>query len=292
MNKKAMSLALGLSAALLVSACNGNTPSSTPDSSASTPSSTPSSQQSEETKLTGSISMSGSTSMEEYAKAIAEAFNEKYPDVSIDVQLGGSSTGAKNAMEGVSDIGNLSRSLKDTEAAELDGHIVAIDGIGVILNTANKVENLTMEQLLGIYTGTITDWSEVGGDAGEIVVVGRESGSGTRDGFESVVGIEDNAQHDQELTSTGAVKTAVSANANAIGYVSFSYADDTVKLISVDEVACSVDTIKDGSYKLQRPFVMATKGELSEPVQALFDFIYSEDGAAIATDMGLIPSEK
>lgn len=237
--------------------------------------------------------MSGSTSMEEIAKALAEGFNAKYPDVAIDVQLGGSSTGIKNAQEGVSDIGNVSRALKDTETG-LDAETIALDGIAVIVNTANSVEDLSIEQILKIYTGEITNWKDLGGDDAEIQVVGREAGSGTRDGFESVVGIEDNAKHDQELTSTGAVQTAVASTPGAIGYVSLANVDDTVKALKVGGVSPAIETVQDGSYTLQRPFVMVTKtgADLRPEVKAFLDFALGDEGQSIVSQIGLVPLSK
>lgn len=243
--------------------------------------------------LSGKVSMSGSTSMEEIAKALAEGFNAKYPDVAIDVQLGGSSTGIKNAQEGVSDIGNVSRALKDTETG-LDAETIALDGIAVIVNTANSVEDLSTEQILKIYTGEITNWKDLGGDDAEIQVVGREAGSGTRDGFESVVGIEDNAKHDQELTSTGAVQTAVASTPGAIGYVSLANVDDTVKALKVGGVSPAIETVQDGSYTLQRPFVMVTKTgtDLRPEVKAFLDFALGDEGQSIVSQIGLVPLSK
>lgn len=243
--------------------------------------------------LSGKVSMSGSTSMEEIAKALAEGFNAKYPDVAIDVQLGGSSTGIKNAQEGVSDIGNVSRALKDTETG-LDAETIALDGIAVIVNTANSVEDLSIEQILKIYTGEITNWKDLGGDDAEIQVVGREAGSGTRDGFESVVGIEDNAKHDQELTSTGAVQTAVASTPGAIGYVSLANVDDTVKALKVGGVSPAIETVQDGSYTLQRPFVMVTKtgADLRPEVKAFLDFALGDEGQSIVSQIGLVPLSK
>ncbi|MEG2597107.1 MAG: phosphate ABC transporter substrate-binding protein [Oscillospiraceae bacterium] len=257
-------------------------------SSVGNPSST-SEKDTEKTEISGKIGMSGSTSMEEFAKAIAEGFNAKYPNVSIDVQLGGSSTGIKNTQTGVSDIGNVSRALKDTETG-LNATIVALDGIAVIVNTKNTIEDLTAEQIHDIYVGKITNWKELGGSDGKITVVGREAGSGTRDGFEGVAGIKDDARHDQELTSTGAVQTAVASTPGAIGYVSFANINDTVKTLKIGGVAPSESTVKDGSYTFQRPFVMVTNTtkEIRPEVQTFLDFILSDEGQSIASQIGLV----
>ena len=298
MRKLTSIIAAVLMASLVLSSCGDNASSSTPESS-STPSSSASSAEPSsapvsleadtEEKITGTVSMSGSTSMEKMAKALAESFNVKYPDVAIDIQLGGSSTGVKNAQEGVSDIGNVSRELKDTETG-LTAHKVALDGIGVVVNLANPVEDLTMEQIAKIYTGEITNWSEVGGDDLEIYVVGREDGSGTRDAFESVTGVGENAKYASMQTSTGAAKTTVATTPGAIGYVSFDSVDDTVKPLKVGGVAISTETIKDGSYTLQRPFVMVTKegAALSDAAQTFLDYVLSDEGQDVCVKVGLV----
>ena len=292
MKKLTSIIAAALMASLVLSSCGDNNVSSAPESSSesslSVSSAQPSSEAGEEEKITGTVSMSGSTSMEKMAKALVESFNAKYPDVAIDIQLGGSSTGVKNAQEGVSDIGNVSRELKDTETG-LTAHKVALDGIGVVVNLANPVEDLTMEQIAKIYTGEITNWSEVGGDDLEIYVVGREDGSGTRDAFESVTGVGENAKYASMQTSTGAAKTTVATTPGAIGYVSFDSVDDTVKSLKVGGVAISTETIKDGSYTLQRPFVMVTKegSALSDAAQAFLDYVLSDEGQEVCVKVGL-----
>ena len=208
MKKMTSVLMAGLFAAMTLASCGGDgassssTESSAPESSAATESSASAEASTETTELSGTVSMSGSTSMEIVAKALAESFTALYPDVTVDVQLGGSSTGIQNALEGVSDIGNVSRDLAEDETG-LTPHEIALDGIGIAVNPENPVENLTLEQIAGIYTGEITNWSEVGGEDLEIYVVGREAGSGTRDAFESIVGVEDVAAYDSEQTSTG-----------------------------------------------------------------------------------------
>ncbi len=297
MKKLTSIIAVALMASLVLASCgdnetsSNNTESSTSGSSviASEPSTSTSETSQEDEKLTGTVSMSGSTSMEKMAKALAESFNAKYPDVAIDIQLGGSSTGITNAQEGVSDIGNVSRDLKEDETG-LVAHKVALDGIGVVVNLENPVEDLTMDQIAKIYTGEITNWSEVGGEDLEIYVVGREDGSGTRDAFESVTGVGENAQYDSLQTSTGAAKTTVATTPGAIGYVSFDSVDDTVKTLKVGGVEISTDTIKDGSYTLQRPFVMVTKegAELSDAAQAFLDYVLSDEGQEVCVQVGLV----
>lgn len=235
------------------------------------------------------IQMSGSTSMEELAKAFAEDYMAK-ENVTIDVQLGGSSVGVKNVQDGVSQIGNVSRALKDSETG-LKANTVAIDSISVIVNKNNQVENLTKDQITKIFTGEITNWKEVGGKDAPIAVIGREAGSGTRDAFEEIFGIKDKAKYGQELTETGIVATTVSTTEGAIGYISYAYLNDTVKGLKVDGVACSVETVKDGSYPVQRPFLMVTKETVSEPVQKFIDYVLSADGQAIVEQLNLITVE-
>lgn len=294
MKKMTSVLMAGLLAAMTLASCGGNgASSSTTESSAATSSTAASTaeESSEKTaELSGTVSMSGSTSMEIVAKALAESFTGLYPDVTVDVQLGGSSTGIQNALEGVSDIGNVSRDLAEDETG-LTPHEIALDGIGIAVNPENPVENLTLEQIADIYTGEITNWSEVGGEDLEIYVVGREAGSGTRDAFESITGVGENAKYASEQTSTGSAKTTVATTPGAIGYVSFDSIDDTVKTVTVNDVAISVDTIKDGSYVLQRPFLMVTKedAELSDAAQAFLDYVLSEDGQAVCEQVGLVP---
>ena len=211
-------------------------------------------------ELSGTVSTDGSTSMEAVIGALGEAFMEANPDVNFTYNPTGSGSGIQAVQEGRCDIGLSSRALKDEEKeAGLTETVLCYDGIAVIVNPANTVEDLTVEQIAAIYTGEITNWSEVGGEDAEIVVIGREAGSGTRSGFEEITGTEDACQYRQELTSTGDVITAVSQNPGAIGYASLASVKDTVKAVKVDGVAPSEDTVKDESYKIQRPFVLATQ---------------------------------
>ena len=300
MKKITSVLMAGLLAAMTLASCNSGDNSSSAASAESSAASAAESSAAESSAeessaettadLSGTVSMSGSTSMEIVAKALGEAFTAVYPDVTVDVQLGGSSTGIQNALEGVSDIGNVSRDLAEDETG-LTPHEIALDGIGIAVNPENPVENLTLEQIAGIYTGEITNWSEVGGEDLEIYVVGREAGSGTRDAFESIVGVEDVAAYDSEQTSTGSAKTTVATTPGAIGYVSFDSIDDTVKTVTVNDVAISLETIQDGSYVLQRPFLMVTKegAELSEAAQAFLDYTLSDEGQAVCEQVGLVP---
>lgn len=242
--------------------------------------------------LSGSVSMSGSTSMEKLANAVAESFMEKYPNVTVTAEFTGSSAGIESVLAGSVDIGNSSRNLKDDEkSAGAAENIVAIDGIAVVADPANKVEDLTKDQLVSIYTGETKNWSEVGGDDQAIVVVGREAGSGTRGAFEELLDIADACVYANELDSTGAVMAKVASTPGAIGYVSLDVVDDSVKALKLDGVDATEENIKAGNYALSRPFVMATKGEISEQkteVQALFDYLTSDEGKALINSVGLI----
>lgn len=242
--------------------------------------------------LSGSVSMSGSTSMEKLANAVAESFMEKYPNVTVTAEFTGSSAGIESVLAGSVDIGNSSRNLKDDEKnAGAVENIVAIDGIAVVADPANKVEDLTKDQLVSIYTGETKNWSEVGGDDQAIVVVGREAGSGTRGAFEELLDIADACVYANELDSTGAVMAKVASTPGAIGYVSLDVVDDSVKALKLDGVDATEENIKAGNYALSRPFVMATKGEISEQkteVQALFDYLSSDEGKALIKSVGLI----
>ena len=245
--------------------------------------------------LSGSISMAGSTSMEKLSNALAESFMAKYPGVTVTAEFTGSGAGVEAVAAGSVDIGNASRNLTEEEkAGGVAENIVAIDGIAVVTDPANTASGLTREQLSGIYTGEIKNWKDAGGADQAIVVVGREAGSGTRGAFEELLEIEDQCAYANELDSTGAVMAKVAATPGAIGYVSLDVIDDTVKTLSIDEVEPTVENIKGGSYLLSRPFVMATKGEISEQnetVQALFNYLDSDEGKALIESVGLIVTE-
>ncbi len=242
--------------------------------------------------LSGSISMVGSTSMEKLANALSEAFMEEYPDVTVTAEFVGSGAGIEAVTNGTADIGNSSRSLKDEEkAAGVVENIVAIDGIAVCVDPANEVADLTKEQLTNIYNGTITNWKEVGGADEPIIVIGREAGSGTRGAFEELVDLKDACKYANELDSTGAVIAKVASTPGAIGYASLDALDDSVKALSLEGVEATAENIKAGNYFLSRPFVMATKGEISEQndlVRAWFDFVLGDEGQQVASEVGLI----
>lgn len=242
--------------------------------------------------LAGSIRMVGSTSMEKLANSLSEAFMEKYPDVTVTAEFVGSSAGVEAALSGSADIGNSSRSLKDEEkqngAVE---NIVAIDGIAVCVDPANTVTGLTRQQLTDIYTGVITNWSQVDGSDSPVIVVGREAGSGTRGAFEEILEVEDSCAYANELDSTGAVMAKVASTPGAVGYVSLDAIDGSVTALALDGVEATAENIKAGDYFLSRPFVMATKGEISsqsELVQAWFDFVLGAEGQKVAADTGLV----
>ena len=240
-------------------------------------------------KDTSPVTTDGSTSMEKVIGTLGEAFTEK-EGINVTYNPTGSGSGIQAVSEGRCDIGLSSRALKDDEKAALTETVVALDGIAMIVNPENPVSDLTVEQIADIYTGKITNWSEVGGNDAEIVLIGREAGSGTRDGFESITGTKDACQYRQELTSTGDVITTVSQNPDAIGYASLAALKDTVKALTVGGVAPSEDTVKDGSYVVQRPFVLVTKdGEaLSEAAQAFYDYALDPAQAELIGKAGAV----
>ncbi len=248
--KKVLGVLLTLVLCLGLTGCGGSDDSSTDTSNGD---------------VSGNVSLNGSTSMEPFVNGLSEAIREVYPNLVLEPQFTGSGAGIEAVTNGTADIGNSSRSLTDEEkAGGLEENIVAIDGIAVIVHPDNDVEDLTTDQLKKIYTGEITNWSEVGGVDEAIVVVGREAGSGTRGAFEEILGVEDACKYAQELNETGAVVAKVGETEGAIGYVSLDNVKDSVKALKLDGVEASEETIKDGSYSLQRPFVMATKGKISE----------------------------
>lgn len=244
--------------------------------------------------LKGSVSMVGSTSMEKLATALSEVFMEKYPGVTVQAEFVGSGAGIEAVTNGAADIGNASRNLKDEEKAKgITENIVAIDGIAVVTDPANTVDNLTKDQLIAIYNGTTSNWKDLGGADQPIVVIGRESGSGTRSAFEELLKLEDACKYSNELDSTGAVMAKVASTPGSIGYVSLDVLDSTVKTFKLEDVEPTAENIKAGSYFLSRPFVMATKGEISEQndtVKAIFDYIYSDEGKELVKSVGLIPA--
>ena len=271
-------------AAAALTACGGSASSSASAAAGSAASSAAAA-------LSGNVAAGGSTSMKNVIAALTEGFAEVEPGVTVSYDPTGSGAGITGAADKTLDIGLSSRALKDDEKADVEGTTIALDGIAIIVNNASKVEDLTVDQLKQMFTGEITNWSEVGGDDGEIVLIGREAGSGTRDGFESIVEVKDSCKYAQELTATGAVISAVEANPLAIGYASLSAVGDTVKMVTVGGVECSEETVKDGSYEVQRPFVFVTNKSvtLSEQAQAFFDFATSADAADLIRTAGAVP---
>ena len=272
-----------VAAAAALTACGGSAAASS-TAAGSTASSTAAA-------LSGNVATGGSTSMKNVIAALTEGFAEVEPGVTVSYDPTGSGAGITGAADKTLDIGLSSRALKDDEKADVEGTTIALDGIAIIVNNASKVDDLTVDQLKQMFTGEITNWSEVGGDDGEIVLIGREAGSGTRDGFESIVDVKDSCKYAQELTATGAVISAVEANPLAIGYASLSAVGDTVKMVTVGGVECSEETVKDGSYEVQRPFVFVTNKSvtLSEQAQAFFDFATSADAADLIRTAGAVP---
>ncbi len=246
-------------------------------------------------QLSGTLTMAGSTSMEKLANALAEGFMTANPGVTVTPEFNGSSAGVEQMLAGTVQIGNASRNLKEGELSEgAVENIVAIDGIAVIVDTANATNDISTEDLVKIYTGEINNWKDLGGKDQPIVVIGREAGSGTRGAFEELLDIEDKCAYAQELDSTGTVMANVAATPGAIGYVSLDVLNDTVIAVSIDGVEATEENIIAGDYSLSRPFVMATNGEIAEQdelVQAFFAYIESEEGQAIIKQVGLILPE-
>ena len=273
-----------VAAAAALTACGGSASSAAASSTSAAAGSTAAA-------LSGNVAAGGSTSMKNVIAALTEGFAEVEPGVTVSYDPTGSGAGITGATDKTLDIGLSSRALKDDEKADVEGTTIALDGIAIIVNNASKVEDLTVDQLKQMFTGEITNWSEVGGGDGEIVLIGREAGSGTRDGFESIVDVKDSCKYAQELTATGAVISAVEANPLAIGYASLSAVGDTVKMVTVGGVECSEETVKDGSYEVQRPFVFVTNKSvtLSEQAQAFFDFATSADAADLIRTAGAVP---
>ena len=294
MKKITSILCAGAMMALCLTGCGGSASSGSAAASSSTAAETSSSQAASVSTaaVSGTVATGGSTSMESVITALQEAFLELQPDVTVTYDPTGSGAGITGATDKTLDIGLSSRAVKDEEAeAGVTGTTVALDGIAIIVNNNNAVADLSLEQIAGIAKGEITNWSEVGGADAPIVLVGREAGSGTRDGFESIVGVADKCQYAQELTSTGAVITGVAANNGAIGYASLSALKDTVKAVTVEGVACTEETVLDGTYKIQRPFNFVTNDSVtpSDAVQSFIDFATSAEAADLIRAAGAVP---
>lgn len=294
MNKKLISLIAGVAIVAAATGCSQTATSSvasTDSSAAGTSASEASSAEASATEeLSGTLSMNGSTSMEKVIKAVNGAFMEKNKGVTVNLNLTGSGTGIQEASEGKCDIGNSSRKLKDEEAEKLDATVVGLDGIALVVNPANKLEDITLQDLAKVYSGEITNWKELGGDDKAIVVIGREDGSGTRDGFESIVMGDKEPKYAQELESTGSVINAVATTDGAIGYASLANVDETVKALKVGGIEATEENVKSGAYEVQRPFICATlKGSDNKLVKAYLDFILSEEGQALVLAQGAVP---
>ena len=294
MNKKLISLIAGVALVAAATGCSGTATSSvagTDSSATGTSASEASSAEASATEeLSGTLSMNGSTSMEKVIKAVNGAFMEKNKGVTVNLNLTGSGTGIQEASEGKCDIGNSSRKLKDEEAEKLDATVVGLDGIALVVNPANKLEDITLQDLAKVYSGEITNWKDLGGDDKSIVVIGREDGSGTRDGFESIVMGDKEPKYAQELESTGSVINAVATTDGAIGYASLANVDETVKALKIGGVEATEENVKSGAYEVQRPFICATlKGSDNKLVKAYLDFILSEEGQALVLAQGAVP---
>ncbi len=294
---KLLSAALAGCLVLAISACGAKSdaPATTATTAAATAAETTAAATeaaTEAAKLSGTVTLAGSTSMQKLCEAMIESFEEAYPDITVTAEYTGSGAGLEALAGGKTDIGNASRALKDGEKASgAVENIVAIDGIAVITHKDNTVDNLTSEQLTDIYTGKVTNWKDLGGADEAIVVLGREAGSGTRGAFEELLKVEDQCAYAQELDTTGGVLAKVAATPGSIGYVSLDVVDDTVKALSLDDVAPTEENIVAGSYKLSRPFVMATLGTIEEQndlVKTWFNYVQSDEGKAVITAMGLI----
>lgn len=296
--KRILSILLGVALVLSLAACAQTTAPETTAAPTTAATTAPAATDAPETSaaptvLSGTVSTDGSTSMEKVIGALSEAFMEANSKVTVTYNPTGSGTGIQAVQEGRCDIGLSSRALKDEEKASgLQETVLAYDGIAIIVNPANPVEDLTLEQIADIYTGKITNWSELGGSDSEIVLIGREAGSGTRSGFEEIVEVKDLCQYRQELSSTGDVIATVAQNPGAIGYASLASVKDTVKAVKVGGVTPSEETVKDGTYAIQRPFVLVTKEgvTLSETAQAFFNYAVSKDANAVVIAAGVVPA--
>ena len=297
--KKLTCLGLTIAMALtLLAGCGGNTTSESTGSNAGTSTSQSagtSENNNAETTLSGVVNTNGSTSMESVVKILSEAFSQENPEVEVKYSGSGSGAGVTSAIEGTADLGLASRELKAEEEEQgAVAHVVALDGVAVVVNPENAVEDLTVEQIAKIFTGEITSWKDLGGADAEIAVYGREAGSGTRGAFEEIVGVVDGCKYLNEYSSTGDVIGNVASNPNAIGYASLSAVGDTVKAVKVGGVECSEATVQDGTYAIQRPFIMITKDgtQLSEAAQAFLDFATSEAVGDLIKQAGAVPPVK
>ena len=287
--KKLFSLALAAAMALsMLTGCGGNSGNAN-DANGSD---AQGSQASQTEQLSGVVNTNGSTSMEKVMQVLIEAFQEQQPNVTVNYTGSGSGAGVTSAIDGTADLGLASRALKSEEEGKgAQAHIVALDGVAIVVNPENTVEDLTVDQIAQIFKGEITNWKDLGGADEEIAVYGREAGSGTRGAFEELVSVEDACKYLNEYSSTGDVIGNVASNPSAIGYASLSAVSDNVKAVKVSGVDCTEATVQDGTYEIQRPFVMITKDgtQLSDAAQAFLDFAMSADAASLIAQAGAVP---
>ena len=291
--KKLFSLALAAAMALsMLTGCGGNSNNTNNDTNSAD---TQGSQTSQTQQLSGVVNTNGSTSMEKVMQVLIEAFKEQQPNVTVNYTGSGSGAGVTSAIDGTADLGLASRALKSEEEEKgAQANIVALDGVAIVVNPDNAVDDLTVDQIAQIFKGEITNWKDLGGADEEIAVYGREAGSGTRGAFEELVGVEDACKYLNEYSSTGDVIGNVASNPSAIGYASLSAVGDNVKAVKVNGVECSEATVQDGTYEIQRPFVMITKDgtQLSDAAQAFLDFAMSADAASLIAQAGAVPPAK
>lgn len=293
--KKLIALVMAMAMALSLAACGSSANTADPADTAANTSETavePATEANPDADKTvsGKVTTGGSTSMEKVIDILMEAFAEENPDVDVTYDPTGSGAGISGAQNATLDIGLSSRDLHDDETG-VTSTTIALDGIAIVVNANNPLDDISLEEIAKIATGEITNWSELGGEDAEIVFVGREAGSGTRDGFESIVGVEDECVYSQELTATGAVIAAVESNSAAIGYASLAAVEDSVKMLTVDGVECSEATVQDGTYSIQRPFnfIVNTDAPLSDAAQAFFDFAKSDAARELISQAGAVP---
>lgn len=294
--KKLFSLALAAAMALsMLTGCGSNNTNTNNDANSADTQGSQTSQTSQTQQLSGVVNTNGSTSMEKVMQVLIEAFKEQQPNVTVNYTGSGSGAGVTSAIDGTADLGLASRALKSEEEEKgAQANIVALDGVAVVVNPDNAVDDLTVDQIAQIFKGEITNWKDLGGADEEIAVYGREAGSGTRGAFEELVGVEDACKYLNEYSSTGDVIGNVASNPSAIGYASLSAVGDNVKAVKVNGVECSEATVQDGTYEIQRPFVMITKDgtQLSDAAQAFLDFAMSADAASLIAQAGAVPPAK
>ncbi len=289
--KKILSLGLAFALAASLAGCGSSTEAPADTTPSSTPDTTQSTSQTAPATLSGTVNLDGSTSMEKVIKILIESFNQTNPDVAINYNGSGSGSGITAAIDGTADMGLSSRELKDEETSQgAVANLVALDGVAIVVNPENGVEDLTVEQIAQIFTGEISNWSQLGGADAPIAVLGREPGSGTRGAFEEIVGVADACVYSAEYSSTGDVIGNVASNPNAIAYASLSSVDNSVKAVKVNGVECTEATVQDGTFAIQRPFLIVTKEgtQLSDAAQAFLEYAMSADVADLIAQAGAV----